>query len=105
MQLFNELKGTHMQEINVQKVQVHCFNFRTYTEGYHYKDEYSYSETLFRSGLLEKGKILEELNRGTFHQHAAKIDDIQDPDVSYCHYSSCPVSTFSCTFTKSFKLM
>ncbi|KAF9818017.1 hypothetical protein SFRURICE_016932 [Spodoptera frugiperda] len=54
---------------------------KTYTEAYHYKDEYSYSETMFRSGLLEKGNIFEELNRGLFHQYAAKIDDIQDPDV------------------------
>ncbi|XP_063893993.1 peroxidase [Helicoverpa armigera] len=59
---------------------------KTYSEGYHYKDEYSYSETLFRSGLLEKGKILEELNRGMFHQYAAKIDDIQDPDISENYY-------------------
>ncbi|XP_047026324.1 peroxidase-like [Helicoverpa zea] len=59
---------------------------KTYSEGYHYKDEYSYSETLFRSGLLEKGKVLEELNRGMFHQYAAKIDDIQDPDISENYY-------------------
>lgn len=59
---------------------------KTYTESYHYKDEYSYSDTMFRSGLLEKGKILEEINRGTFHQNAAKIDDIQDPEISESYF-------------------
>ncbi|KAH9636809.1 hypothetical protein HF086_011005 [Spodoptera exigua] len=59
---------------------------KTYSESYQYKDEYSYSETMFRSGLLEKGLIFEELNRGLFHQYAAKLDDIQDPDISENYY-------------------
>ncbi|CAB3235465.1 unnamed protein product [Arctia plantaginis] len=55
---------------------------KMFKEDYRYKDEYPYSDTLFRSGILEKGKILEEITRGIFQQNAAKLDNIQDPEIS-----------------------
>lgn len=55
---------------------------RLYTENHHYKGEFSYSETLYRQGLIEQDKNFEGINRGTFFQSSAKIDDIQDPEVT-----------------------
>lgn len=40
------------------------------------------SDTLFKQELIEEKTYFEEINRGTFYQPAAQIDDIQDPDVS-----------------------
>ncbi|XP_075976144.1 salivary peroxidase/catechol oxidase-like [Anticarsia gemmatalis] len=59
---------------------------KQYSENYHYMDEFSYSKTMFRSGLLEKGKILEEIGRGLFYQSSGKLDDIQDPEISESYY-------------------
>lgn len=55
---------------------------RLYSEKYHYKKQFSYSETLFKQGLIELDKNFEHINRGTFHQQCGKNDDIQDPGVS-----------------------
>ncbi|KOB76072.1 Oxidase/peroxidase [Operophtera brumata] len=55
---------------------------KLYTESHHYKGEFSHSETLYRQGLIEENKNFEEINRGTFFQSSAKIDDIQDPEIS-----------------------
>ncbi|CAH1635595.1 unnamed protein product [Spodoptera littoralis] len=54
---------------------------KTYTEAYHYKDEYSYSETMFRSGLLEKGNIFEELNRENYYGKLQKAHDLPALDI------------------------
>lgn len=53
-----------------------------YDEKYHFAEEKSMSDNLFRMGPLEEGENFERINRGTFYQNAAKIDDIQDPGVS-----------------------
>lgn len=55
--------------------------YRLYDEKYHYDREFSVSNTTYRQHLLEVNKDFEEINRGTFFQPAAKIDDIQDPEV------------------------
>ncbi|CAH0399112.1 unnamed protein product [Chilo suppressalis] len=55
---------------------------KKFSEKYHYRGEFSYSDTLFRQEILEIDSNFEDINRGTFYQHAAKIDDIQDPDIS-----------------------
>ncbi|XP_072949746.1 salivary peroxidase/catechol oxidase-like [Epargyreus clarus] len=55
---------------------------KKYDEKHHYAGELSLSETLFRQDLIEQNANFEEINRGTFYQNAAKIDDIQDPEIS-----------------------
>lgn len=54
---------------------------RKYSDNYHYTGDFSFSETIYRSGLIEQEKNFEEINRGTFYQNAAKVDDVTDPDV------------------------
>ncbi|KAL0881565.1 hypothetical protein ABMA27_001396 [Loxostege sticticalis] len=60
---------------------------KKYDEHYHYAGEFSYSDTYFRQEIIEENMNFEELNRGLFYQHAAKIDDIQDPDFSEKAYA------------------
>lgn len=52
-----------------------------YDEKYHYSGDLSISSTLFRLALIEEGDNFEAINRGTFYQQSAKMDDIQDPEV------------------------
>ncbi|CAK1579224.1 unnamed protein product [Parnassius mnemosyne] len=40
---------------------------------------------LYRQDVLEQNNNFEEINRGTFYQNAAKMDDIHDPKISE-HY-------------------
>lgn len=57
------------------------FFSRKYNENYHYIGDFSYSDTIYRSGVIEQETNFEEINRGTFYQNAAKVDDIIDPEV------------------------
>ncbi|CAG9787318.1 unnamed protein product [Diatraea saccharalis] len=59
---------------------------KKYSERHHYVGEFSYSDTLFRQELLEIDTNYEDINRGIFYQPAAKVDDIQDPDISEKFY-------------------
>ncbi|XP_063628229.1 peroxidase-like [Cydia splendana] len=59
---------------------------KLYDEKYHYDREFSVSNTTFRQSLIEQDKNFEKINRGTFYQHAARIDDIQDPEISEKYY-------------------
>lgn len=56
--------------------------FRRYDDNYRFVGEIFLGETLFEQGLIEQGKNFEEINRGTFYQRAAKMDNVQDPEVS-----------------------
>ncbi|CAK1579223.1 unnamed protein product [Parnassius mnemosyne] len=58
---------------------------KKYNENYNYVDELPYSDTLYRQDVLEQNNNFEEINRGTFYQNAAKMDDIHDPEISE-HY-------------------
>ncbi|XP_061704551.1 myeloperoxidase-like [Cydia pomonella] len=59
---------------------------KLYDEKYHYDREFSVSNTTFRQSLIEQDKNFEKINRGTFYQQAARIDDIQDPEISEKYY-------------------
>lgn len=43
--------------------------------------DFSFGDTVFRSGVIEQETNFEEINRGTFYQNAAKVDDVIDPEV------------------------
>ncbi|KAJ2947403.1 hypothetical protein O0L34_g17180 [Tuta absoluta] len=59
---------------------------KRYGELHNLIGELPISENLFKQGVLEQSKNFEEINRGTFYQHAAKVDDIQDPEISEKFY-------------------
>ncbi|KAG7309970.1 hypothetical protein JYU34_004489 [Plutella xylostella] len=59
---------------------------KMYDEKYHYSGDLSISSTLFRLALIEEGDNFEAINRGTFYQQSAKMDDIQDPEISENFY-------------------
>ncbi|GBP54963.1 Peroxidase [Eumeta japonica] len=54
---------------------------KTYDAHYRESAEYSISDTLFRTGLIEQNHTFEEINRGTFYQKSGSLDDIVDPDA------------------------
>nr|WBB28745.1 peroxidase [Yponomeuta cagnagella] len=61
---------------------------KMYDDKYHYSGEYSISDTLFRLAVIEEGKNFEGINRGTFYQNSALMDDIQDPDICEHFYGN-----------------
>ncbi|XP_013137679.1 PREDICTED: peroxidase-like [Papilio polytes] len=61
---------------------------KKYDKNYNYVDELTYSDSLFRQDLLEQNGNFEEINRGTFYQNAAKMDDIQDPEISERYFGN-----------------
>ncbi|KAI5646889.1 peroxidase domain-containing protein [Phthorimaea operculella] len=59
---------------------------KRYDEHYNLVGEIPISENIYQQSVLEQNKNFEEINRGTFYQQAAKVDDIQDPEISEKFY-------------------
>ncbi|XP_026330347.1 peroxidase-like [Hyposmocoma kahamanoa] len=59
---------------------------KKYNENYYYTGYFSFSDTIYRSGVIEQEANFEEINRGTFYQKAAKVDDVVDPEISENFY-------------------